>query len=147
MKFKNIKKKTYKKKSPSNSRDISEKTKRFRFSFPKFSHVSLIGIYGTTLKVFVIIIFVVAVAIVGYDLQKNWEVKQSVDLQREKLSQELSFWENFIAKHQDYRDAYFQASVLEYRLGNTTKAKIYVEKGLALDPNSENGRKIEQNLK
>jgi hypothetical protein len=145
MKFKNIKKKTYRKKSPSNSRSITE-SKQVEFSFSKINSATLIRAYGGTLKVFVIMIFIVAAAIVGYDFKANWKTKQSVDLQRERLGQELSFWKDFITKHQNYRDAYFQASVLEYRLGNTAKAKVYAEKGLALDPNSTDGRNLEKFL-
>lgn len=80
------------------------------------------------------------------DLQKNLALKENIDSQRQSLTKELKFWEDAISKHKDYRDAYFQASVLEYKLGNSSKAKMYVEKGLSLDPNSEDGRKIEELL-
>jgi hypothetical protein len=62
------------------------------------------------------------------------------------MAHDLNFWENFISKHQDYRDAYFQASILEYKLGDTSKAKMYAEKGLFLDPTSAEGKKLEQFL-
>lgn len=133
MKFKNTKKEAKKQKSPSNSRIIPDPT-------------LLIKIYRGTLKVFVILSFILVVVIVGLDLDTNVKVKQAIDLEREKLTKELLFWEDFIAEHEDYRDAYFQASILEYKLGNSPKAKMYVEKGLALDPNSQEGRKIEELL-
>lgn len=141
MKFKNIKKKTYKKKSPSNSRSITE---GFKFSLPKFNSVKLLKLYGKILILFVISVFIVAVVIVGLDLYKNLKVKEAIDSQRDSFTYELNFWEEFISKHQDYKDAYFQASILEYKLGNTSKAKMYAEKGLSLDPNSEEGRKIKK---
>lgn len=106
----------------------------------------LLRIYRLSLKAFVAFIFILAVIVVGLDLQANTQERQTIDLEREKLTKELKYWEDFIAKHQNYRDAYLQASILEYKLGNTSKAKMYVEKGLALDPNSENGRKIEKFL-
>jgi len=84
---------------------------------------------------------------VGLDFQNNLQIKQNIDSQREVMDRDLNFWKDFISKHQNYRDAYFQASILEYRLGDTSKAKMYVEKGLSLDPNSKNGRKIEEFLK
>lgn len=148
MKFKNIKKKTYKKKSPSNSRTIPESKGKssFKFSFPKINHITLIKAYGGVLKVFVVFIFIVAVVVVGYDLRNNLQMKQSIDSQRETLTKDLSFWEDFISKHKDYRDAYFQASILEYKLGNANKAKIYAEKGLSLDPNSEDGKRLQKFL-
>jgi hypothetical protein len=154
MKFKNIKKKKYKKKSPSNSRSnpdliksSSDKHSHFKLFLPKINLTRLLRLYGTILKIFVAIIFMITSIIVTFDLQENWKTKQSIDLQREALGKELSFWKNFISKNQNYRDAYFQASMLEYRLGNAVKAKKYVEKGLSLDPSSENGRKIEKLLK
>lgn len=153
MKFKNIKKKTYKKKSPSISRSIPDfakatlgKPASFKFSLPKINNVALVKIYGTILKIFVALIFVVAVIIVGFDFQNNLRLKQKIDSQREILIRELKFWEDFISKQQNYADAYFQVSSLEYRLGSTLQAKIDVEKGLALDPNSQSGKKIEELL-
>lgn len=132
MKFKNTKKRAKNVKSPSSSRTIPAQT--------------LLKIYRGSLKVFIVLIFILAVIIVGLDLDANVRAKQSIDLEREKITKELIFWESFIAKHQDYKDAYFQASVLEYKLGNSSKAKMYVEKGLSLDPNSEDGRRIEKIL-
>lgn len=131
MKFKNIKKEAKNVKSPSNSRTIP---------------ATFLRIYGLSLKVFIVFIFIMAAIVVGLDLQKNIKTKQNVDSQREVLTKELKFWENFIAKHQDYRDAYFKVSILEYKLGNTSEAKKYLEKGLSLDPNSKDGKKIEDLL-
>lgn len=145
MKFKNIKKKKYIKKSPSNSRTITE-SKSFKFAFPKISSFKLLKLYKGALKIFVIFTFVITAVIVGLDLQNNLQMKKNIDSQREILINELSFWEDFISEHQNYRDAYFQASILEYRLGNALKAKEYVGKGLALDPNSQEGKKIEKFL-
>lgn len=145
MKFKNIKKKLYKKKSPSNSRAITE-SKSFKFAFPKISSFKLLKLYKGALKIFVIFTFVITAVIVGLDLQNNLQMKKDIDSQREILIKELSFWEDFISEHQNYRDAYFQASILEYKLGNALKAKEYVGKGLALDPNSQEGKKIEKFL-
>lgn len=141
MKFKNIKKKIYKKKSPSNSRRLTES---FKFSLPKINNALLLIVYRRALKIFVALLFVVAAIVVGLDLQKNLQIAQDIDFQRSILSRDLKFWEDFISKNQNYRDAYFQASVLEYKLGDISKAKMYVEKGLVLDPNSENGKKLEK---
>lgn len=121
-------------------------TEPFNFFFPKLTPVGLFRIYRRSLKVFIVFIFIFAVIVVGLDLQKNIQAKQNIDLEREKLTKELMFWQDFIAKHQDYRDAYFQASILEYKLGKITQAKIYAAKGLSLDPNSEDGKKIEDFL-
>lgn len=151
MKFKNIKNQARKGKSPSNSRTIPASTKVSTFDKSSADRSSgkpatFLKIYRLSLKVFIVFIFILAVIVVGLDLHANTQAKQAIDLEREKLTKDLKFWESFIAKHKDYRDAYFQASILEYKLGNTSMAKTYVEKGLSLDPNSENGKEIESFL-
>jgi tetratricopeptide (TPR) repeat protein len=143
MKFKNIKEKKENTKSPSNSRTNPE---RFESLVSKINLIKLLKLYREILKVFVILIFIIAVIIVGIDFQNNLQTKRRIDSQREALTKYLNFWEGFISKHKNYRDAYFQASILEYKLGNTVKAKMYVEKGLSLDPSSINGEKIKQFL-
>lgn len=143
MKFKNIKSKAKKEKYPSNPRTIAE---HFKLLLPKINSTKLIKLYGGILKVFAVAIFVVTTIVVGYDFQKNLQLKQNIESQRKTIISDLNFWENFLSAHKNYRDAYFQASILEYRLGNISKAKMYVEKGLSLDPVSANGKKLEQFL-
>lgn len=137
MKFKNVKKsisnKKKKIKSPKNSRIISDPTVFLR-------------IYKISLKAFVAGSFILAVVIVGLDLQRNIQTMQVIDSEKNKLTEDLIFWKDFTAKHENYRDAYFKMSILEYRLGNMLQAKAYIKQGLSLDPNSENGRKIEEFL-
>jgi len=139
MKFKNTKKEASakggsfygrkKSKSPSNSRNIP-----------------VLNIYRGSLKVFIAFIFMLTAIIVGLDLHDNLQIKKETGLQRENFEKDLKFWESFIKENEDYRDAYFQASILEYRLGNIFRAKMYVEKGLSLDPNSGDGKKLERFL-
>ncbi|MBI4089300.1 MAG: tetratricopeptide repeat protein [Candidatus Levybacteria bacterium] len=141
MKFKNTKKKSKRNKSPSNSRSIPAFDKTLARKPDTF-----LKMYTLSLKIFVVLIFLLTTVIVGIDLQKNITLKDNIDRQRGDVTRELKFWESFIGKHQDYRDAYFKMSVLEYKLGNISSAKEYVSKGLSLDPNSENGKKLEQFL-
>jgi len=153
MKFKNIKKKKENTKSPSNSRTnpdfakaSSGKPEHFESLILKINSIKPLKLYGGILKFFVTFIFIIAVIIVGIDFRNNLQTKQRIDSQREVLTKDLNFWEDFISKHKNYRDAYFQASILEYKLGDITKAKMYVEKGLSLDPNSINGIRVEKFL-
>jgi hypothetical protein len=99
------------------------------------------------LKVLVALVFVVAAAVVGFDFKNNLQTTKNIASQRSVLLKDLAFWESFISKQNNFPNAYFQASVLEYRLGDISKAKVDVEKGLILDPNSVDGRKIEEFLK
>lgn len=145
--FKNAKKNTpgseKKNQSPSNSRSITE---AFNLSLPKINSIKLLRLYGFALKTFVGLIFILAIIVVGLDFKNNLQTKQKIDSQRKALNSDLKFWEDFISKNQGYRDAYLQASILEYKLGNIFKAKKYVEKGLSLDPNSKDGKKLEKVL-
>ncbi|MDP2637637.1 MAG: tetratricopeptide repeat protein [Candidatus Levybacteria bacterium] len=158
MKFRNIKKNKKptvekSKKSPSNSRSIPDFAKASSGKPEHFSssmHNLVKGLpklWDIGLKITVLVTFIFAVVIVGLDAYRNFQIKQGIDLEREELLKELSFWELFIDEHGDYRDAYFNMSALEYRLGNTSRAKEYAEKGLMLDPNSKNGKKIEDFLR
>lgn len=98
------------------------------------------------MKVFVVTLFLLALVNVVWELDRNIKEKQRIDLEREKVTRKLGFWKGFLEKHKDYRDAYFQVSVLEYKLGNKNEAKMNVEKGLNLDPNSKTGKEIEKFL-
>jgi hypothetical protein len=144
MKFKNIKKKAKKQKSPSNSRSITE---QFKFSLPKINHATLFRIHRNMLTIFIVLIYIATLAVIVLDFKHYLPIKKNIESERAALTSDLNFWNNYISSHQNFADAYFQASVLEYELGDSSKAKIYVEKGLVLDPNSENGRKIENLLK
>jgi hypothetical protein len=148
MKFKNIKKqeKVNHRKSPSNSRTIPAKSIRSKLSLPKINPAELFRLRGEALKIFVILIFMLTAILVGVDFRNNLRAKQEIDSRRGTLVKNLNFWKDFISKHENYKDAYFQASILEYRLGDTPKARMYAEKGLTLDPNSQDGEKIKQFL-
>lgn len=88
----------------------------------------------------------VAILIVGADLQKNIQNKQNIKKERIKIAKDIEYWEKTIEKYKDFRDAYFQLAVLEYRLGEFEKAKSYLKRTLELDPNFEEARDLEKLL-
>lgn len=145
MKFKNIKKKHphKEKKSPRNYLSITE---HFKISLPKLTPARLLKLYRGSLKIFIVIIFIFTTIIVALDLQENIEKKREIDTLRDQLEEELTYWKAFVSKSPNYRDAYFALAITEYKLGNTLNAKMYIKKGLDLDPNSENGKKLEEFL-
>ncbi len=99
-------------------------------------------------KIVVLVLFILAVAIIisGLDLYKNLEAKQKIDKERQEIISEINFWQGIASKYKGYRDAYYQLAVLEYRLKDFDKAKFYLEKALALDPNFEEGRRLRRFL-
>src|SRR3989344_3735000 len=138
MKFRNVKKKKAtrgkKVKYPSNSRSFPES---FKFSFPRLSPMQLFVVYRRSLKIFTLILFFVAILIVGLDLQQNIKAAGNIDVQRADLIVQRKFWDDFLEKNKNYRDAYLHASIVEYRLGDEQKAREYVGKDLFLDQNYE----------
>jgi hypothetical protein len=148
MKFKNIKKKAKNKKFPNNSRSIPAfaKPDHIKFNWPTIKATELLKIHGKVFKILVILVFLLTAFVVGLDFKNNFTEKQKIDYQRNILVNNLNFWEDFITEHQNYKDAYFQASILEFKLGDASKARMYVERGLSLDPNSQDGRRMEQFL-
>lgn len=72
---------------------------------------------------------------------------ERVLMQREKLTEDLKLWENIAAKYPGYRDAYFQAATIAYRLGDTGKEKELLAKTLQLDPNFMPARDLENRKK
>lgn len=98
---------------------------------------------------FIVVSVVIGLAtlIVGADLQKNIQKKQSLEKERTRTTKDIEYWEKTIEEYKDFRDAYFQLAVLNYQLGNFAKAKSFLQKTLELDPNFEAARELEQILK
>ena len=90
------------------------------------------------------LILIIATGFIGYQLYINFQEKQKLDEEREKISREIEYWQGIIGKYKNFRDAYFMLSVLEYRLKNAEKAKDYLQRVFELDPNFEEGRKLEK---
>lgn len=77
----------------------------------------------------------VAVVMQGIDLTQHVRQLQQIQSERQRIQEEILYWEEVTTKHPDFRDAYFKLALLEYRLGNTQKATEYVQKTLRIDPN------------
>lgn len=91
--------------------------------------------------------FLVAIVIIfGLDLYRNIKQKEEIDKERQEVISKIQYWQGITNKYKDYRDAYFQLAVLEYRLGNFRESKFYLQKALSLDPNFEKGRELEKVL-
>lgn len=136
-------KKKSKRKLPKIYRFIPE---GFRKHLLNLNRRKAFNVYKITLKALTVFIFIVTIIILGLDLYSNIQDKKKIDFEREKITKELTFWQSFIEEHQDYRDAYLQLAVLEYKLRDFNKAKFYLNQALAIDPNFEKGRELEKVL-
>lgn len=89
---------------------------------------------------------IVGIGLMGLQLYKNLLTKADVEQKRQTAKLEIAFWKDIVSKYKDYRDGYFTIAVLEYKLGNKEKSKMYLQKTLELDPNFKNGRDLEKLL-
>lgn len=92
------------------------------------------------------LVLIALISLISLDFYKNFGEKQRVGEERQKLVSEILFWQGIIAKHKDYRDAYFKLASLEYQLKNFNQARKYLQKVLEIDPNFEVGRRLEKLL-
>ncbi len=66
--------------------------------------------------------------------------------QRAQLTAQLQLWEEIVQKYPTYRDAYFEAARIAYRLNDREKSWKLVQKVLAIDPNFAAGKELELRL-
>ena len=98
------------------------------------------------LTLLVSFVLVIILAIVGLDLYQDVLEQKKIETERKETISKIEYWQKIVDKYKDYRDAYFQLAILEYRLKNFDKSKYYLNKVLSIDPNFENGRDMEQIL-
>lgn len=83
---------------------------------------------------------------------ESMQISQTLDTQKQRkkekdrVTYEMSFWQQVINTHPDYRDAYFMVALLQYRLGDTVSSKGYVQKAMSIDPNFTKGRELQKIL-
>lgn len=123
-----------KSKSPNIPQKITEKTLKIGFSQKPI-----------LLAVFVIILAILSVWQVIGLVQKSVTLQQIV-AKRITVSQNMQLWGNIATKYPGYRDAYFQAATLAYKLKETTQAQAYLEKVFAIDPNYVPAQNLEKLL-
>lgn len=59
--------------------------------------------------------------------------KEKLEAEISRIKEEQRFWEATAKEYPDMRDAYYQAAVAEYRLGNNAGVSLYLDKALELD--------------
>lgn len=96
------------------------------------------------LSVVFLSVFLVVFILVGFDLLGNVANMERVLSERRSIALQIQYWHNVVGKYKDYRDGYFQLAVLEYRLGNMRKAKMYLKEVFRIDPNFEKARVLER---
>lgn len=103
--------------------------------FGKYPQFKLPSNYRTITIVIISLFLFFLIFLISLDFYKNLLKKQEIEATRTKLTSEIQFWQKVIEKYKDYRDAYFQLAVLEYKLGNFERARDFLQKTSTLDPN------------
>ncbi|MEK7573658.1 MAG: tetratricopeptide repeat protein [Patescibacteria group bacterium] len=121
---------------PKNNRSITE-----NFIFKVIhKHRRLLLISFASLLIFL------AIVTVSIDAYVNYQENKRFTQERIKIESEIKLWQSAAERFPNYRDAYFQLAVLNYRLRKYDNAREYLKKALKLDPNFKEGRELEQKL-
>lgn len=72
---------------------------------------------------------------------RQWQQAQT---ERAQLMKDLQTWEGVTKRYSTYRDAYFEAAVLAYRLGKTQKEQEFLQKLRQIDPNFGLAQELEK---
>ena len=119
-------------------------TERFRKLTEKWKKGIRLPVKKRTLlisKIFwlggILIISLIGAILFGWQSYQEWKNWQQAQQEKAQVVRELATWEQVIEKYPTYRDAYFEAAVLSYRLGDVQKEKQYIERLRQIDPNFE----------
>jgi len=74
------------------------------------------------------------------------KILEKIKNEPQRIGQEISYWENVVSQKPDYRDAYLQLAILNYRIYKNEKAKEYLKRAREIDPNYEPARGLERVL-
>lgn len=88
---------------------------------------------------FLLLILIFKASVELSDSVNKLEVR---NVQRNSTFQKINFWQNIVNKYSRYPDGFMALALLEYRVGDKTKATLYAEKAIALNPNSSEAKTI-----
>ena len=119
--------------------------------FPKFYRFITEQLLAKSNRSLVIASFVSGVLLLGIIteslvLVRNIQEQQAQQTKRAAAENEIQILARLAKTYPSYGDLYMQIAVLEYRLGNITEAKIYIERALVIDPNSKEARSLASKL-
>ena len=127
--FKKKKTKEVENKLPSNSRTIPEKLINDHSIF-------FLGIA----------VIILASIFIAYDFYLNFKNQQVVLSKREKVIEDLNFWNKKVIERPNYRDGYFSLSLIYYQLGDYKNSLYNLDKALNIDPNFTEGKELQKLL-
>jgi hypothetical protein len=123
------------------------------YKFPNISRIIpenvFSRIFGNTvfLTAFCCGFVLMAIAIVGFNLNINLVKLNAVKQERSKIATQINYWKSFTDKYKGYRDGYYQLAVLEYQIGENRLALDYLGKTLEIDPNFNQADELIKRIK
>lgn len=126
---------------------VAKKTQKswLRLSNQPKLHKFILILSGAVILL-IVLILTIGIIIFGINFVKNFKDFQQLSAKRQNLKSQVNFWQSVSEKYPGFKDAYFQAAILEYKLGDFQKAQNYNKKALILDPNFVDARKLEEAL-
>ena len=85
---------------------------------------------------------VLAIIFVSYDFYNNFKNQENLFVEREKVVDDLNFWNREVMEKPNYRDGYFTLSLLYYQLGDYKNSIESLDKAMNVDPNFEKGKEL-----
>jgi len=67
-------------------------------------------------------------------------------VEREYAAKRLAYWSDVIENYSNFTDAYFQAAVYSYALGDNKKAREFLDRALYLDPEFKDAMELRKKL-
>lgn len=100
----------------------------------------------TLLIVFSTFLILIAISAVAYDTYNNYLDNERFAQERTKIENNIKFWQSAVERFPNYRDAYFELAILNYRLRKYENAKKYLDDALKLDPTFREGKELKEKL-
>ncbi len=132
-------------KAPSTHKEEKHKQKQEKhhpkLGFPKIPR------FITEQKTWFVVLLVLAIGAIGFlgsTLYSQWQQVQHARQKQAKLTHDLRTWENIIQRYPTYEDAYFEAAIVAYQLGERAEEMRLLQQLQALNPNYSLAQSLEK---
>ena len=136
-----------KQKLPQQTEILALFPKNLRF-FTEYTFSESQSHYIKVVVVSVVSLFLLSlITLQGITIWANLLLQISFTQERSQLQNEVTYWENIANKYKGYRDVDYRIAALQYKLGNISESQKYVKKALQLDPNYQDAKDLDAELR
>ena len=93
------------------------------------------------------LVLLLTVITAGLSLYGHLQQKKDLYNKKSAILSQIQIWQEIVNKYKDYRDGYLTLAILEYRIGESDKARLYLKQTLSIDPNFGKARDLEKILR